>query len=162
MKLRPRRRTTIEPSFFFSELSEFRFFMVILSSSLSENGSQLAAIPPAVAARQLGEDDWPMAQVVAIDDGSEVFGDPRDGGRALRVNWHSEDGFVVLSLWRDQLCVATSRVAAADVPALIETLVRGLRPSVVSPDGPIVNGASSSGDSWGDSGGSRAGLASTG
>jgi hypothetical protein len=67
-----------------------------------------------------------MAQVVAIDDGSEVFGDPRDGGRALRVNWHAEDGFVVLSVWRENLCVATSRVAAADVPALVYVLTRGL------------------------------------
>jgi hypothetical protein len=67
-----------------------------------------------------------MAQVVAIDDGSEVFGDPRDHGRALRVNWHHDDGFVVLSAWRENRCVATSRVLAEDVPMLIDVLVRGL------------------------------------
>jgi hypothetical protein len=67
-----------------------------------------------------------MAHVVAIDDGSEIFGDPRDGGRALRVNWHAPDGFVVLSIWRGDECVSTSRVIAADVPALIEVLSRGL------------------------------------
>jgi len=70
-----------------------------------------------------------MAQVVAIDDGSEVFGDPRGEGRALRVNWHAEDGFVVLSVWRGDRCVATSRVYSQDVPALIQTLVDGLASS---------------------------------
>lgn len=88
-----------------------------------------------------------MAQVVAIDDGSEVFGDPRDGGRVLRVNWHPEDGFVVLSLWRDQLCVATSRVATADVPALIEILSRGIDAAEVTES--AANRAADTGDSPG-------------
>lgn len=73
-----------------------------------------------------------MAQVVAIDDGSEVFGDPRDHGRVLRVHWHRADdsqGFVVLSVWRDDRCVATSRVQADDVPLLVDVLVRGLASS---------------------------------
>ncbi|HEY2042775.1 MAG TPA: hypothetical protein VGH11_08865 [Jatrophihabitans sp.] len=67
-----------------------------------------------------------MAQVVAFPDGSEIFSDPRGEGRALRVHSHHDDGFVVLSLWRDEQCIATARVRSAEVPSLIATLVDGL------------------------------------
>jgi len=56
----------------------------------------------------------------------EVFLDARSGSRALRVTWHHESEVVVLSLWRDNLCTATFRLAVDEVPALIEVLRSGL------------------------------------
>lgn len=55
-----------------------------------------------------------------------VVQDARGAGRALRVSWHAEDGLVVLSLWDGARCTGTARLAAADVPALIEALRLGL------------------------------------
>ncbi|RJK94816.1 hypothetical protein [Vallicoccus soli] len=62
-----------------------------------------------------------------------VLLDQRGGDRALRVSWHDEDDLVVLSVWRGERCTATFRLAAADVPALVDALVAGLaarRPGV--------------------------------
>jgi hypothetical protein len=56
----------------------------------------------------------------------EVVLDARGGGRALRVSWHPEHGVVVLSVWRGSLCVATVQVEQAEVPHLVDVLVRGL------------------------------------
>ncbi len=52
----------------------------------------------------------------------EVFLDARDDGRSLRVSAHPEDGVVVVSHWRGDRCVATFRLAAADVAALVDAL----------------------------------------
>ena len=56
----------------------------------------------------------------------EVVGDARGDGRGLRVSWHPEAGVFVLSVWRGPICVATVQVAAAEVPHLVDVLVRGL------------------------------------
>ena len=56
----------------------------------------------------------------------EVFLDPRGQDRTLRVTWHHESEVVVLSLWRDNLCAATFRLTADEVPELIAVLRRGL------------------------------------
>ncbi len=55
-----------------------------------------------------------------------IFVDARGGGRALRVSWHSESDLVVLSLWRDNVCAGSFRLAAHEVPDLIATLRTGL------------------------------------
>ena len=55
-----------------------------------------------------------------------VFLDARGADRALRVSWHSEADLVVLSVWRENVCVATFRLAVDEVPALIATLTAGL------------------------------------
>ena len=55
-----------------------------------------------------------------------VFIDARGGDRALRVSWHHESGLVVLSLWRDNLCAGSFRLAVDEVPGLIEMLRTGL------------------------------------
>lgn len=55
-----------------------------------------------------------------------MFLDDRGGHRSLRVSWHHETGTVVLSLWRGGVCAATFRLAADEVPALVETLRAGL------------------------------------
>lgn len=55
-----------------------------------------------------------------------MFLDSRGGDRALRVTWHHESGLVVLSLWRDNVCSGSFRIAADEVPDLIALLRAGL------------------------------------
>jgi hypothetical protein len=55
-----------------------------------------------------------------------IFLDARGGGRALRVSWHTEAGLVVLSLWRDNVCSGSFRLAVDEVPELISMLRAGL------------------------------------
>lgn len=54
-----------------------------------------------------------------------VFLDARGGDRALRVSWHHDEGLVVLSLWRQNVCAGSFRLAADEVPALIDLLRAG-------------------------------------
>lgn len=56
----------------------------------------------------------------------EVYLDARSPGRALRVSWHEEAGLVVLSLWRENVCAGTFRLAIEEVPDLIDVLRAGL------------------------------------
>jgi hypothetical protein len=51
-----------------------------------------------------------------------IFLDDRGDDRALRVSWHPEADLMVLSLWRDNVCTATFRLAFEEVPRLIELL----------------------------------------
>ncbi len=70
-----------------------------------------------------------MAEVAPLPVDTSVLIDARGGGRAMRVTWHPEagdSGLVVLSLWHDKTCVGSFRLEAADVPALVTTLVEGL------------------------------------
>ena len=55
-----------------------------------------------------------------------MFVDARGGDRALRVSWHHESGLLVLSLWRDNVCAGSFRLAVDEVPHLIEMLRAGL------------------------------------
>ncbi|MEZ5094721.1 MAG: hypothetical protein R2731_00420 [Nocardioides sp.] len=55
-----------------------------------------------------------------------VLIDTRGGGRALRVSWHPENDVVVLSLWRENLCVGSFRLWADEIPALVAALQAGL------------------------------------
>jgi hypothetical protein len=66
-----------------------------------------------------------MAQPRTPRTGS-VFLDPRGEDRSLRVTWHQESQLVVLSLWRENVCAGTFRLAADEVPDLIALLRRGL------------------------------------
>lgn len=45
-------------------------------------------------------------------------------GRTLRVSGHPEAGRVVLSIWQDNTCRATLRLAAEDLPHFVELLTR--------------------------------------
>lgn len=56
----------------------------------------------------------------------DVVLDQRGEGRALRVTWHHEASLAVVSVWREDRCVGTVHVAAADVPTLIAVLAEGL------------------------------------
>ena len=44
----------------------------------------------------------------------------------MRATWHQEQQVVVLSLWRDNVCAGTVRLAADEVPDLIALLRHGL------------------------------------
>jgi hypothetical protein len=44
----------------------------------------------------------------------------------LRATWHGEDGVVVLSIWRENRCVATTRLRPADAARLVALLTEGL------------------------------------
>ena len=56
----------------------------------------------------------------------EIYLDARGDDRVLRVSWHHEAGLVVLSMWRDNHCVGSFRLAVEDVPDLIDVLRAGL------------------------------------
>ena len=67
-----------------------------------------------------------MAQPRPLPRTGAVFLDPRGEDRSLRVSWHPEADVVVLSLWRDNLCAGTFRLAVDEVPDLIDLLRTGL------------------------------------
>jgi hypothetical protein len=57
--------------------------------------------------------------------GSTLLG--RDAaGRRLRVSSHPDAGRVVLSIWQDDVCRATLRLAEDDVPELVKMLSSSL------------------------------------
>lgn len=63
----------------------------------------------------------------------EWFGDARDGNRALRVSWHVELGCVVLSTWRDDECVGTTRLTPDEAARLVGSLASGLAAMTATP-----------------------------
>ena len=75
-----------------------------------------------------GEGESGMATVAPTPVGAEYFLDTRGEARSLRVRWHEAEGVVVLSLWRGGICTGSFRLAAEEVPALIEALHTGLDP----------------------------------
>ncbi|GAA4746980.1 hypothetical protein GCM10023350_34670 [Nocardioides endophyticus] len=67
-----------------------------------------------------------MPAVRPLPETGSIFLDARGGDRALRVSWHQEAGMVVLSLWRDNVCAGSFRLAIDEVPDLITVLQAGL------------------------------------
>ncbi|MEQ4206486.1 hypothetical protein ABN028_07455 [Actinopolymorpha sp. B17G11] len=68
-----------------------------------------------------------MSDVTAPPVNGEVFLDARGDERSLRVSWYeqsSHDGTVVLSIWREAICVVSFRLEGREVPILIEALAR--------------------------------------
>ena len=57
--------------------------------------------------------------------GSTLLGRDADG-RRLRVSSHPDAGRVVLSIWQDDICRATLRLAEEDVPELVKMLSSSL------------------------------------
>ena len=55
-----------------------------------------------------------------------VFLDARGDDRALRLSWHTEADLVVLSMWRENVCVGSFRLSVDEVPDFIAFLSRGL------------------------------------
>jgi hypothetical protein len=52
--------------------------------------------------------------------------DSRGPERALRISTHAEGGVLVLSTWRDDVCVGTVRLTAAEAAVLVAGLAAGL------------------------------------
>ena len=67
-----------------------------------------------------------MTAARALPDQGSIYLDARGGDRALRVSWHQEKSLVVLSLWRDNVCSGSFRLAIDEVPDLIALLRAGL------------------------------------
>jgi hypothetical protein len=68
-----------------------------------------------------------MAAVRPLPRTGSIFFDARGADRALRVSWHEEADLVVVSLWRANVCTGSFRLAADDVPDLVNTLVDAMR-----------------------------------
>lgn len=52
--------------------------------------------------------------------------DIRKRGRVLRLSWHVSRRAVVVSQWRDGVCVASTPIELADVPDVVNLLVQAL------------------------------------
>ena len=63
-----------------------------------------------------------MATARPLPEAGSIFLDARGGDRALRVSWHHESGLVVLSLWRDNVCAGSFRLAVDEVPDMVDAL----------------------------------------
>jgi hypothetical protein len=62
--------------------------------------------------------------------------DPRDDHRRLRVSWHPERRELIVSHWRDNVCVATTPVGVREIAGLIGLLARALQDAAMSPPVP--------------------------
>lgn len=66
-----------------------------------------------------------MAEVHRLSDQRREF--ITDGERsALRATWHNEAGYVVISLWRGDTCVATSHLTPKEAGRLATFITGGL------------------------------------
>jgi hypothetical protein len=82
--------------------------------------------------RDAGTGEQP-APVLPLPLRGEWFADARDAGRALRASWHPEAGCVVLSTWRDDRCVGTTRLTPAEAARLVGSLAAALAAASASP-----------------------------
>ena len=70
-----------------------------------------------------------MAQTVTpLPSIGEVIAGQDVAGRELRVSGHPDADRVVLSIWQSGRCLATVRLARADVPEVARALIAGLVP----------------------------------
>lgn len=67
-----------------------------------------------------------MADTAPFPAAASIFLDARGADRALRVSWHTESDLVVLSMWRENVCVGSFRLTIEEVPDLIAFLSAGL------------------------------------
>ena len=67
---------------------------------------------------------------------SIVIPDARDRAATLRVTRHPEQRKVVLSHWRDRVCVASTPIELAEIPTLVGVLVDALGESVAPAERP--------------------------
>ena len=61
--------------------------------------------------------------------------DVRGSRRYLRVTWHKETSTIVLSHWRDDVCLASTPVSLEDATKLIGLIVGALKEAAISPSG---------------------------
>ncbi len=72
-----------------------------------------------------GHNGW-MLSPSPLPASGQVYADGRGDERTLRVSWHHEEGVVVLSLWRDGVCVGSFRMEPDQVRDLVDVLRSGL------------------------------------
>jgi hypothetical protein len=65
-----------------------------------------------------------------------IIPDARGQGASLRVTRHPEQGKVVISHWREDVCVASTPVDMSELPALIGVLADALGDAVSSSESP--------------------------
>lgn len=65
--------------------------------------------------------------MLTLSEGVDMFFDSRGSDRCMRTSWHHEAGLLVVSLWRDDTCVATLRLERDEVSRLMVALAEGLR-----------------------------------
>jgi hypothetical protein len=68
--------------------------------------------------------------------------DKRGGGRGVRVSAHTEGGFLVLSTWKSDACVATVRLLPDEAAQLVAGIADGLAqlstpPGSATPDSEV-------------------------
>ena len=76
---------------------------------------------------------WGNTRVVGVPPNRLNIRDVRGRGASLQVTSHSEQRKVVLSHWRDGICVASTPVDLAELPALIAVLAGALGDAAASP-----------------------------
>jgi len=64
--------------------------------------------------------------VIALPTHGRWTWDARGQGRAVRVSTHADAGLLNLSIWRDDVCVGTVRLAPDDAASLVHGLTEGL------------------------------------
>ena len=67
-----------------------------------------------------------MAEVTPLPLSGSVFFDRRDPRRSLRVSWHPEAGAFILSMWRDDACIASFPLATDEAARFVHTFVSAL------------------------------------
>ena len=79
--------------------------------------------------------------VIALPTHGRWTWDARGAGRAVRISTHPDVGLLNVSLWRDDVCVGTVRLTAADAAHLAGSLTDGIarlvpREPAAAPDRP--------------------------
>ena len=80
--------------------------------------------------RRAGGRQMAMPTARPLPETGSIFLDARGDDRALRVSWHPSPGLVVLSLWRENVCAGSFRLAVDEVPDLIEAAALRPRPGL--------------------------------
>jgi hypothetical protein len=81
---------------------------------------------------QVGKHNQDMFVTPVASQGDIVVGRDK-AGRVLRVSGHSGFDRVVLSIWQEGQCLATVRLAGADIPDLVRILTGTAMAQPVTP-----------------------------
>jgi hypothetical protein len=78
--------------------------------------------------------DWqPHTSAMAAPTSVVEVTDPRDDHRRLRLSWHPERSELIVSHWRDNVCIATTPVGVKELAGLIGLLVQALQDAATRP-----------------------------
>jgi hypothetical protein len=67
-----------------------------------------------------------MTEVSPLPANGDVFLDPRDASRSLRLSWHPEVGMFVVSMWRRESCLSSFPLAPAEAARLVHDVTTAL------------------------------------